>query len=80
MKWIRYTRQEYSGAYCITLTRGAVEGNLLYFPKWSLARDYEGEVHLYGDAVDRLAEYENTGLSPIEIRELIEKTNKGGDV
>lgn len=31
-------------------------------------------------AVDRLAEYENTGLSPKEIRELIEKTNKGGDV
>lgn len=48
-------------------------------PKWELYRKGYNETFLSGDAADRLAAYENTGLTPRQITVLQEMASKDAD-
>ena len=56
----RYTRKHASG-------RNIVDADYIAF-----ANDHEPDEYAYGEPLDRLASYEDTGLEPSEVAELVE--------
>jgi hypothetical protein len=61
----RLTEKSPTGKNCIPLKRAAMGIDL---PKWAIKETSFLENRLEGDAADRLAAYEDTGLTPEEVK------------
>lgn len=61
---VKFTEKSPTGKNCIPLKNAAMGIDL---PRWAIKETSFLESRLEGDAADRLAAYEDTGLSPDEI-------------